>query len=146
MLVAGPVARTLVAVSGAALGTWTAEELALIDVAVELEIAVRRPDDVLRQATPIWVVRLDDRVFVRTWYRRESGWFGAVLRSHRARVRVPGLAAEVTVEDVRDADPGLRAAIDAAYRSKYGGGAASMVTDAAAATTLRLAPERPSGR
>ena len=127
-------------------GEWTAEELALIEAAVELGIAARRADGSLRRGTPIWVVRLDDQVFVRTWYRRESGWFGAVLRSNRARVCVPGLAADVTVEDVGSAAADLRAGVDTAYLSKYGRhGAESMATDAAAATTLRLAPARPAG-
>ena len=119
---------------------WTAEELALVDVAVELEMAAHRPDGSLRPATPIWVVCAEGQVYVRSWYRRDTGWFGAVLRSRRARVTVPGLTAEVVVEDVGAAAPG----VDAAYRGKYGhDGAGSMVTDAAAATTLRLVPERP---
>jgi len=120
---------------------WTAAELAFLDAAVELEIAVRRPDGSLRRATPIWVVRVGDQVYVRTWYRRESGWFGAALVSHRARVQVPGLAAEATVDAGGNGGPALRAAVDAAYRSKYGdGAAASMVTEEAATTTLRLTP------
>ncbi|CCH89005.1 conserved protein of unknown function [Modestobacter italicus] len=118
----------------------------MVDAAGELSIAVRRPDTSLRRETPIWVVRLNDQVFVRTWYRRESGWFGAALVSGRARVRVPGLTADVTVEDVGSAAADLRAGLDDAYRRKYGSrGAGSMVTDEAAATTLRLAPERPPG-
>ncbi|WP_041795377.1 DUF2255 family protein [Modestobacter italicus] len=125
---------------------WAPEELAVVDAAGELSIAVRRPDTSLRRETPIWVVRLNDQVFVRTWYRRESGWFGAALVSGRARVRVPGLTADVTVEDVGSAAADLRAGLDDAYRRKYGSrGAGSMVTDEAAATTLRLAPERPPG-
>jgi hypothetical protein len=79
----------------------------------------------------------------RTWYRRESGWFGHALLSRRARIRVPGLAADVTVEDLGQGEVDLRAGVDAAYRTKYGQhGSESMVTAAAAATTLRLAPDR----
>jgi hypothetical protein len=72
------------------------------------------------------------------------GWFGAALVSHRAEIRVPGLTADVRVEDV-SGDAELRAAVDAAYRATYGRGAESMVTEAAAGTTLRLTPERPAG-
>jgi hypothetical protein len=58
-------------------------------------------------------------------------------------VRVPGLEADARVVDVGDGGPGLRATVDAAYRAAYGvAGAASMTTDAAAATTLRLDPDR----
>lgn len=123
---------------------WTAAELGSIHLAVELEIAARGPDGDPGRWTPIWVVCVDRGVYVRTWYRRGTGWFGAVSRSHRADVRVPGLAAAVTVEDVAR-ETTLRAAVDAAYRAKYGlQGAGSMVTAAAAATTLRLVPARES--
>lgn len=121
---------------------WTAAELGSIHPALELEIAVRRPDGDPGRWTPIWVVCVDRQVYVRTWYRRGTGWFGAVSRSHRADVRVPGLITAVTVEDAAQETP-LRAAVDAAYRTKYGThGAGSMVTEAAAATTLRLVPDR----
>ena len=123
-------------------GAWTETELALVDSAVELEMAARRPDGDLRRATPIWVVRVDDQVYVRTWYRRDTGWFGAAVLSRRACVQVPGLTAEVAVDPVGDADPELRAAVDAACAGKYGDrGAASLVTAEAASTTLRLTPD-----
>ena len=114
---------------------WSTEQLNAIDGADELEIAGRR-------WTPIWVVRVGDQVFVRTWHRRDTGWFGHVLQEGRAKVRVPGVAAEVTVEDVGVGPAGLRAGVDAAYRAKYGrygeGTVAQMVSDTAAVTTLRL--------
>jgi hypothetical protein len=121
--------------------SWSAAELELIGGSVELDIAVRRADGTLRRWTPIWVVRANDRVYVRSWHRRDTGWFGAALRSHRARIRVPGLEAEVTVADVGEASAGVRDGIDAAYRDKYGNSAStSMVTTSAVATTLRLDP------
>jgi Uncharacterized protein conserved in bacteria (DUF2255) len=58
-------------------------------------------------------------------------------------VRVPGLENDVTVTDVGHGTAELCAGVDAAYRNKYGhGGSESMVTPAAAATTLQLTPER----
>jgi hypothetical protein len=123
---------------------WTASELAQIDHAEELAIAVRRADGTLRSPVPIWVVSADGQVYVRTWYRRDTGWFGRVLRTHRARITVPGLEADVAVADVGVGDPELRAAVDAAYRAKYGRyGSATvdrMVSAEAAAATLRLDP------
>ena len=118
---------------------WSTEDLRLIAAAGELEIAVRRADDSLRGWLPIWVVCAGGQVYVRSWHRRETGWFGHALRSRRARVRVPGLAADVTIEDIADTSAEVTADVDDAYRAKYGaGGAASMVTGPAAATTLRL--------
>jgi hypothetical protein len=91
------------------------------------------------------VVSAGGQVYVRTWYRRTTGWFGRVLESHRARVRVPGLDADVVVEDVGEGPGELRTSVDEAYRAKYGrygsGSVGQMVADPAAATTLRLTPE-----
>ena len=118
---------------------WSPDDLRLVDAARELQIAVRRPDGGLRQWVPIWVVCAGGQVYVRTWYRRDTGWFGHALRSRRARIRVPGLEADVTIEDIGDASSQVTADVDAAYRTKYGrGDAGSMVTATAAATTLQL--------
>ncbi|WP_432832674.1 DUF2255 family protein [Dactylosporangium sp. CA-092794] len=123
--------------------TWSPHELEQIDAAGELHIAVKRADGSLRPWTPIWVVCADDQVFVRTWYQRDTGWYGHALRSHRARIRVPGSETDVTIDDVGEGPADLRDAIDAAYRDKYGSsGSSTMVGATAAATTLRLAPER----
>jgi hypothetical protein len=125
---------------------WSPEELARIGSADELQIAVKRADGTLRRWTPIWVVRVAEQVYVRTWYKRGSGWFGHVLHSRRARIRVPDLEVDVAVEDVGEATAQLRARIDAAYRTKYRRYGSSsvepMVAAAAAAATLQLSPER----
>lgn len=120
---------------------WAPDDLRRIGAADELQIASRRADGTLRRWVPIWVVCAGGQVYVRTWYRRDTGWFGQVLAAPRARVRVPGLERDVAVEDIGDA-PAVRADIDAAYRAKYGrgGGTERMVTDEAAAATLRLNP------
>ena len=127
--------------------TWTPEELQRIGAARELQIASRRADGTLRGWVPIWVVSTGGQVYVRTWYRRETGWFGQVVASYRARIRVPGLEADVAVEDVGESPPELRAGIDAAYSAKYGprGGTERMVTDEAAAATLRITLDTPGG-
>ena len=123
---------------------WSPDELEQIGTAEELQIATYRADGTLRPEVPIWVVRASGQVYVRTWYRRDNGWFGHVVNLRRARIRVPGLEVDVAIEDVGDAGPELRASVDAAYRAKYGRyGETSvdrMVTDDAAASTLRLIP------
>ena len=123
---------------------WSPEALQRIGAASELAIASRRADGTLRRWVPVWVVSVGGQVYVRTWYRRDTGWFGHVLAEPRARIRVPGLEADVTMTDTGEGPPELRAGIDAAYRAKYGssGGTERMVTDEAAAATLRLTPAR----
>ena len=99
---------------------WSPHELQVIQAATELQIAVRRTDGTLHRWTPIWVVSCDGQVYVRTWFRRDTGWFGHALRSRRARIRVPGLQADAAVEDAGKGPPGLRQRVDTAYRDKYG--------------------------
>jgi len=142
---------------------WSAEQLERIGRAEELQIATHRVDGTVRRWVPIWVVCVGGQVYVRTWHRRDDGWFGHAVNSRRARIRVPGLEADVTVEDVGDlgADvagddvganvgddkTGLRGRIDAAYHAKYARygdpSVDRMVTDDAAASTLRLIPSAP---
>jgi hypothetical protein len=124
---------------------WSPDELERIGTAEELQITTSRADGTLRREVPIWVVCASGQVYVRTWYRRDNGWFGHAVDSRRARIRVPGLEVDVAIEDVGDGKAELRASVDAAYRAKYGryGGTSvdRMVTDDAAASTLRLIPE-----
>ena len=127
---------------------WSAKDLAQVERAEELEITTTRADGTVRHAVPIWVVRVGQSMYVRTWHRRDTGWFGHVMRSGQAHIRVPGLEREVAVEDLGGVDPDLRAQVDAPYRAKYGRyGAATvdrMIGDDAAAATLRLVPAGPS--
>jgi hypothetical protein len=130
--------------------TWSEQQTERIGAAQELEIAPKRTDGTMRRRVPIWVVCVDRQVYVRTWNRRETGWFGQAVDSRRARIWVPGLEAEVVIEDVGAGEHDQRANVDDAYREKYGHYGRStvdrMVTDAAAASTLRLEPEAPPGR
>lgn len=125
---------------------WSTEDLEQIGRAEELEIATKRADGTLRRWVPIWVVCVGDQVYVRTWYRRDNGWFGHALGSRRARIRVPGLEVDVVVEDVGEDKTERRANVDAAYHAKYarhgGPSVDGMTTDTAAATTLRLVAEQ----
>lgn len=127
---------------------WSPEELERLSQATELQIAAKRADGTFRRWVPIWVVCVGGRVYVRTWYRRDSGWFAHVLDSRRARVRVPGLETDVSIEDVGASGPKLRTHLDDAYREKYlhsGRDAVErMVTPDAAAATLQLIPEQGS--
>ncbi|MBS43825.1 MAG: hypothetical protein CMH83_11830 [Nocardioides sp.] len=118
---------------------WSDSDLERFDEARELEVSVVHRNGRAGSWTPIWVVRVGDRVLVRSWHRRTTGWFGHAVARGRARVRVPGVEADVAVADLGSADPGLRVATDTAYRDKYGPhGHGSMVTDEDAGTTLEL--------
>jgi len=65
----------------------------------------------------IWVVMVEDRVFVRSWSVEPSGWYRTFLKEPRGAIKVAGQ--EITVRAVRIRDKRLRDAIDRAYLEKY---------------------------
>ena len=113
----------------------------------ELEIAAQRRDGSVLRYTPIWMVVVGDDTYVRTWHRRETGWFGHATRSHRARIRLASKEFDVVVTDIGAPgtdvpDTAARNRVDDAYQAKYARYGhetlARMVSDDAAATTLRI--------
>lgn len=122
---------------------WTTDELDTVGAADELEIASLRPDGTLRSPTRIWVVRLDDDLYVRSVNGRTSGWFRGAQVRHEGRIRAGGVEKNVTFADV-DADGEVADPIDEAYRAKYRRYAESVVgttiTPEARAATLKLVP------
>jgi hypothetical protein len=119
---------------------WTAGELARVGAAEELEIAPRRADGTLRPTVPIWVVRVGDDLYVRSWRGSQGAWFRAAQRKRSGHVRAGGVDKDVVFAD---ADPEVDDAVDAAYRDKYARYpryVAPMVADPARATTLRIVP------
>jgi hypothetical protein len=115
---------------------WTAEQLDAIGAAQELRLAARGSDGTLRVPVPIWVVRVGDELFVRSWRGADGAWYRAVQASGAGRVSAGGVEADAALVAGGDDD-----AIDAAYREKYASypsHVGPMVTDQARATTLRL--------
>ena len=120
--------------------TWTSDELDTIGTAEELEIAPRRRDGTLRNPVTIWVVRLRDDLYIRSYRGREGSWYRAAQASGEARILAGGVEKDVTIVD---ADPTLNDQIDDAYRTKYGHYpqyVAPMVAPEARPTTIRLVP------
>jgi len=118
---------------------WTATELDVIGAAEQLDIAPARPDGSLRPYTTIWVVRVGDELYVRSYRGRRGSWFRHALHSHQGRVRAAGVERDVSFEQPDHAD---HEAIDRAYRSKYARYPTyvePMVSPPATAATLRLA-------
>jgi hypothetical protein len=122
---------------------WTDDELRSSDRADELAIAAVRRNGQLRRATPIWVVRVGDDVYVRAAYGSGSGWYGVARGSGQAHIRAGGIERDVAVEDVPES---LLDEVDAAYRSKYGRYASivdSLVKPEHRVNTVRLVPREP---
>lgn len=123
------------------MSTWTHPELDTIASATELTISTRRMDGTLRPPVPVWVVRAGDEIFIRSWKGPDGTWFRHASTHGTARISAGAVERDVTVTVTGTT---ARAAIDQAYRAKYGryGSAyvAPMTADTAAQTTMRLTP------
>ncbi len=120
---------------------WTDEELRRVGDAEELQLASRRGDGTLRPYVTMWVVRAGEELYVRSAYGPDNPWYRRAKSAGAGRIRAAGLEQDVTF---RDAEPGVHAAIDAAYHAKYDryGPAivGSVVGDKAVPVTIRLVP------
>jgi hypothetical protein len=120
---------------------WTGEELTRIGGAKELQIASLRTDGTLRSYVRIWVVRVDDDLYVRSAYGTTNPWFRRAKASGAGRIRAGGLERDVTFAE---AAPNAHAGIDKAYHAKYDRYGPSIVGtvvgDDAARVTVRLVP------
>jgi hypothetical protein len=119
---------------------WTADELDRIGAAEELATAPRRADGTLRRPLPIWVVRVGDDLYVRSWRGDDGSWYRAARASGEGHISAGGVDRDVSYVPVDDE---VNDAVDAAYRDKYGrypSYVEPMVAAASRATTLRLVP------
>ncbi len=120
---------------------WTSEELTGIGTAEELRIATLRRNGTLRNPVTIWVVRLENDLYVRCVNGREGAWFRGALTQHEGHIRAGGVEKDVTF--VEETDPDINARIDEAYLAKYQRYpqyVAPMVTDKVRAATIKLVP------
>jgi hypothetical protein len=120
---------------------WKIDELEKIGRADELRLASQRRDGTLRRSVIIWVVRVDDQLYVRCVNGRQGAWFRGVLTQHAGKVSAGGADKEVVF--IEETDPGINDQIDAAYLSKYSRYpqyVAPMVTPKVREATLKLVP------
>ena len=121
---------------------WSERDLARIGVADEILVAPDRGDRSRGPAVPAWVVRVGEKLYVRSYRGPSGGWYRRVRFSRNGRIRAGTDEFRVRFSEV--AAPELRAQIDEAYRVKYGCYGSryltAMTSDSAAETTLRLEP------
>lgn len=125
--------------------SWTPGQLDAIGAVDELDIAALRPDGTRRPYTTIWIVRVGDGLYVRSYRGQDGAWYQAAQRRPEGRIRVGGAEYDAAFQRPTDVDED---AIDAAYRTKYGRYGRSyldpMLAPGARATTLRLNPASPT--
>ena len=88
---------------------WSDSELATIGRADEIHIAPDRSDRTPGGAVPIWVVRVGDDLYVRSYRGPSGSWYRRARRNGSGRIRVGGV--DHAVRFIA-ADPGVRTQVD----------------------------------
>ena len=121
---------------------WTTDEVSKIGAAEELGLAPLRRDGTVQKRVTIWVVRVGDDLYVRSWKGRTSSWFRGTQERHEGRIEAGGVGKDVSFVPEPDCDINDR--IDDAYRTKYrqygGRYVDPMVAAQARDTTIKLVP------
>ena len=122
---------------------WTSDELTKIANAEELKIASMRRDGSLRKPVTIWVVRVADRLYVRSVKGPTGPWFPGTQTRRQGHIRAGGVEKDVSFHFI-DANEEVNGQIDAAYRAKYRRYPESILntvlTPAAHSSTIQLVP------
>jgi len=96
---------------------WAADDLTRIGSREEVQVSAARADGSLAPTRTIWIVDSAGRLFIRSTNGRTAGWFRAAIASGRGVIRVGSQTFDVAFAQAADSD---LAAVDAAYRRKYG--------------------------
>ncbi|WP_328465699.1 DUF2255 family protein [Streptomyces sp. NBC_00448] len=119
---------------------WNDADLEKIGTSGELDLRSNRADGTLRAPVTMWVVRVGDRLYVRSVKGTDGPWYQGTRSRHEGLVEAGGVRRQVAF---RDADPEEYADVDAAYRTKYGrytGIVEHVLTEGARTATLGLEP------
>jgi hypothetical protein len=119
---------------------WSKDELRKIAGADDFHISPFR-DDGATYGTPTWIwwVVVNGDLYVRAYNGKRSRWYRAAVRQKAGRIKVAGMAKEVTFEPV---DGQINDRIDNAYRTKYSGSPylSPMIDGGARAATIKIMP------
>lgn len=118
---------------------WTAAQLDRIGSSEELQITSYYESGALRPWTTVWVVRVDDDLYIRSAYGESGGWYRHAMHTRGARVRARGVETDVTLHPTTD--PVTNDRVSRAYEAKYRDHPTAlepMLAPAAANTTLRM--------
>lgn len=118
------------------MSTWSKDELSKIAQSDDLHISPFREDG-KTYGTPtwIWLVVVDDALYVRAYNGQNSRWYKAAMRQRAGRITAAGITEEVSLEPANDR-------IDDAYRTKYSGSPylKPMIGARARAATVKVIP------
>jgi hypothetical protein len=120
---------------------WRADDLIAIGTAESAQVAPDSEDGAPGRAATIWVVRVGNDLYIRSYRGPVARWYRRALRGRRGTIRISTLELRVRFDN---AEADVQPQINEAYRTKYAAHSSDylrrMVGPAAVATTLRLQP------
>ena len=57
------------------MSSWTSDDIRAVGAPDEVRVVTRRADGTPRRPRIIWIVRVDDRLFIRSTNGRTADWF-----------------------------------------------------------------------
>src|SRR4051794_24228468 len=128
-------------VERAGMSGWSDADTRRFGAADEVQITTLKSDGSPRRYVPIWIVQVDDGLYVRSWRGHEGAWFRHARRELEGRLRLGGDERAVRFEVPEES---VQAGIDDAYRGKYvrygDAYVGPMIGPEAQAATLRVLP------
>ena len=123
---------------------WEINELEKIGKAEELKLFPLNKDGEFFSSVIIWIVRVDQELFVRSYKGAKGSWYQHVQLNHKGRISASGITKDVNFIRIDKEDKTLNDKIDQEYRlkyQKYGKAYVDpMISSQAQATTIRLEP------
>jgi hypothetical protein len=81
------------------MATWTSDELRKIGPAEELELASIRDDGTLGNPVTIWVIRVGDDLYARSWKGHNGAWFRATQARHSGHIKAGGVGKDAVAHE-----------------------------------------------
>lgn len=123
---------------------WENNELEKIGASEELKLSALKKDGTFFKPVIIWVVRVDDDLYVRSYKGIKGYWYKHIHVNQKGSISAGGITKDVNFIFLNKEDKTLNHKIDQEYRlkyQKYGKNYVDpMISSQTRATTIRLVP------
>lgn len=123
---------------------WTIHELKIIGASEELKLSALKKDGTFYKPVIIWVVRVEDDLYVRSYKGINGNWFKHLQVNQKGSISAGGITKFVNLIFLNKEDKTVNDKIDQEYRlkyRKYGNNYVDpMISTQARVTTIRLIP------
>ena len=121
---------------------WNKDEIKKISETDDLHISPFREDG-KTYGTPTWIwsVVVDEGLYVRAYYGKDSKWYNAAIKQKAGKITAAGITKEVTFEPIVDSN--VNDLIDKAYQIKYKGSPylKAMISERTRSATIKVTPK-----